>query len=315
MCWSLPVAVSFATVESLLILLMFLRTRCRFFTSNSVMFTPETTPAIRRKDNFIIPMLLTINIVEWSEAAIWATDPRDRSEAGDAPCHVVNHVFTALCGWVVMLQPSLVMLFARFTGPVDERRHFTIPLFLAVMTTVGWYVRFILGESGVGLVQSTEKMALGWTQTCSYHNAGRRHLEWRFALTDSVVLPTMFSYHLFFNFALMFHDFPVGLLVAGGSVVTLIVQFAVLDGEGEAWSVWCWSGVLFIGYYWITNLIDLRQKLEIRSLPHFPWRWTGFAWVKTEEPDDTAPVAGAVHVTAERPNETRDSDDTAHPIE
>jgi hypothetical protein len=257
MCWSLPVAASFASVESLIILSMYLRTRWSFFTADSTLFTPESIQVIRRKDNFILPMLLTINIVEWSETAIWATGPVDRNALGDAPCNKVNHVFTALCGWVVMLQPSFVMLFARFTGPEEERSWFTIPLFLAAMTTIGWFIRFSLGEAGVALIKSREKMALAWTQTCSFHNAGHRHLEWRFALADIIVLPTMFSYHLFFNFALMFHDFPVGFMAAFGSVITLIVQFASLDGDGEAWSVWCWSGMLFICYYWVVNLFAI----------------------------------------------------------
>jgi hypothetical protein len=252
MCWSLPVAAAFATVESLLLLSMVLRTRWR---KTVDLFPAGTVALVQRNDNFILPMLLTINIVEWSEAAIWASGPVPRDSLGHQRCNPVNHVFTAICGWVVMLQPTFVMVFARFTGPEEQRPWFTIPLCLAVLTTLGWFLRLILGEAGVGLVESRQKMALSWSQTCSFHNVGHKHLEWRFALADSVVLPTMFSYHLFFNVALMFHNFPIGLAAAWGSLVTLIVQFAVLDGDGEAWSVWCWSGIFFICYYWLVNLV------------------------------------------------------------
>ena len=244
-------AAAFATLESIAILTMFLRTR---IPSVSGWF-PATT---RRKDNFIIPMLLTINIVEWSEVAVWSTNPSDADAAHMAlPCNSVNRAFTSLAGCVVWLQPPFTMMYARFTGPVEERAMFTIPLVLAVVTACAWYLRFLLGELSVAQYASHEKMALSWTRTCSYVGLTRGHLEWRFALANISVLPTMFSYHLFFNLALAFHNFPIGFVAAAGSVFTLCVEFAAVEGSGEAWSIWCWSGCLFIGYYWVVNSFEL----------------------------------------------------------
>ena len=60
----------------------------------------------------------------------------------------------------------------------------------------------------------------------------------------------MFTYFLFFNLAMIWYDpFPWGFFAAMGSLITVGVQFGAVVGSSEAWSIWCWSGCLLIGYF------------------------------------------------------------------
>ena len=283
MCWSVEVAAIFASLETVALIAMFLRTRGPF----KDMAPPDT----QHKDNMILPMLLTINVVEWSEVAVWLTEPENLNI--ERECNKVNKGFTMLAGCVVWLQPVFTMAFARWTGPEADRPMFTIPFVLSLLTAAGFYLRLVLGERGVADVASRDKMALAWPHTCSY-DGDHGHLEWRFALAAIEVLPTMFSYHLFFNVALMFHDFPIGFVAGGGSLVTVAIEFASVQGSGEAWSIWCWSGCLFIGFYWVTNLIDL-EAMRAPTVSMQP------STVTQRGPDDGVvtddPEAGSVDVT------------------
>eukprot|EP01063_Lacrimia_lanifica_P017121 TRINITY_DN2382_c0_g3_i1.p1 TRINITY_DN2382_c0_g3~~TRINITY_DN2382_c0_g3_i1.p1 ORF type:complete len:329 (+),score=45.36 TRINITY_DN2382_c0_g3_i1:53-1039(+) len=251
MCWNAPVAGVFASLETLVLLVMILRTRSPWF---KWLNGSANVDSMQRRDNLILPMLMTINIVEWCELGLWLADPEPFPAEG---CRRVNTALTHIAGGVVWLQPTFTMIYCRFTGPPNQRPWFTIPLVLAVMTSAGYFISVALGESGKAVYADDERYptALMWNQTCAYVGPNG-YLEWRFKLANLPVLPSMFSYHLFFNFALMFHCFPMGAFVGGGSVFVLCVQFLSMDGSGEAWSMWCWSGCLFIGFYFIANYVD-----------------------------------------------------------
>eukprot|EP01062_Namystynia_karyoxenos_P067381 TRINITY_DN61312_c0_g1_i1.p2 TRINITY_DN61312_c0_g1~~TRINITY_DN61312_c0_g1_i1.p2 ORF type:complete len:398 (+),score=111.90 TRINITY_DN61312_c0_g1_i1:107-1300(+) len=277
MCWSLEVAALWAAGETVLLLGLLFGPRVlmtcigRSNEGGARDFTPAMVRDWTRSNLLILPMCATICVVEWSEVMVWSTDPvREADFNCGETCPKLNQWGTLLAGWAVSLQPTFTMLYCRFTGAADERPRFTIPLVLAMLTTAGWWLRCLLGERN-GAPASDTITALTYPCTCSMVGP-KGHLIWRFALSEHEILPRMFAYHLFFNFALMFHQPPVGLTIGGGSVITLLIEFLVL-GTNEAWSMWCWSGTLFIIAYMIWNPIQamsLHRSGDATCIPGVP---------------------------------------------
>ena len=253
MCWSAPVAASFAAFE--FVSLVIIACRVRYAAAK------WRGPA----DLWILPLLSTILAIELLEAIAWGLDvvdplPTDEEALEVYTCPWANVVITRIALIPIALQPFCAVLPIWGTAPPNgsnSRETFKLPLLSAGLVSIGIIASLVVGELfgdstpavAVQPLSCTNSLGFAADQTCTFIGA-HGHLHWTLRMSMSWLSPGGFAYAVAMVVPVFFaRPFaPVGMpfLIFLGIFAALIVR---MGGSFEAASVWCWSALALILYF------------------------------------------------------------------
>jgi len=242
MCWSWQVSLIFSILETISIILVGFR---------AYYGSPNHTEAARKRLLWALPLMSSIALMEWLEVGIWLSDPESYQvfkERDSCLCRPINRAFTTIAAYGISWQGTFSMLFAMKTNSEGESV-FRIPLYISTVTTFLLILRFILGDTfGLWTRKIIEACHFSSHCTCTYVGPGG-HLLWTFAFSHLEILPTLFTYFLFFNIAMLWYRPFIEGVPYFFSLVVLFHEFHLLGWSTEAYSVWCWSGIFTHAFY------------------------------------------------------------------
>jgi hypothetical protein len=240
MCWSERSSVSFAAAEAFFIYFLTIR-------------------ALHSKDRYIrqqlhvIPMALSILVIEVIEALLWARPEEmiaiEKSQSQIA-CPTRNRALTLAAFSIIFFQPFLVIYSCRRSGLTQNLSLFMIPEKLSILFGLSFlavyiYAISISSESSVWLRKLADTRYKSYTndKTCTYFGSNG-HLQWSIATLDSFFTPNAYAYSLLWLSCI----FARPLRLLGGIFAFGLFMFLFflveMRGSFEAGSVWCWSGII-----------------------------------------------------------------------
>jgi hypothetical protein len=241
MCWSLPVSIAFAVLEGLG--LAFLCWRC---------FFKAAANELERQQRHVLPLLLSIFLIEVLESFLWApsTALRPIAEASREGCTARNMVLTRAVAVVILTQPFILVWAARHTGDRDNMQLLYVSQVLAAITTVLLFAALLQGEileeQLLDIANSDFRGAYGFA-SCSWVGE-HGHIHWVWKMAHVPYAPLAYAYLLFTVSAL----FARPLHVTSGPLAVMLATWAVLAiaiGGMEAASVWCWTAIGLHAYF------------------------------------------------------------------
>mmetsp|Transcript_114379 Transcript_114379/g.243969 ORF Transcript_114379/g.243969 Transcript_114379/m.243969 type:complete len:288 (+) Transcript_114379:84-947(+) len=257
MCWSFRVSVIFATIEFGCLAFLIWRSLCN-----------KKDPVVQAQ-RFIIPLLITVFLVEVCEAFIWVDEGTLLSifEGDQQPCPTKkNTVITRFLLFILSVQPLCTTFACRFTGVPENMLLYRIPMYLAVLNIVGHMIALFMGEVFdwhlIPLAESSFKGMSGLF-SCTY--IGRNgHLHWVWKTSQIYVLPGAFTYSVLSVLCVFACPFW---LMGGPICISTFIYFLFLiyfNFSFEAGSVWCWSALyLFIFYIIQPYILNINGECVI----------------------------------------------------
>ena len=252
MCWSFEVSVAFALIEVASIAFISLRAK-------------RTKDPYVRAQVWVIPLLVTILLVEIAEAFIWLDTTLLPITAKDGPsCSSYNRNWTFVF-WFLMFpwQPLFCIIPCRRVGHPRNKDVFAaaevvawgLPI-LHILVYLGQVIpqsmnpNFSPAPPRLKIQQNAMQTFIN-SETCTYIGKNG-HLFWTLATADCWATPNM-SVYVILCLAMLCAKpkrFFAGIgLAMGGLVIALNSYY---NGTVETASMWCWTGIL-VHFYFIAQ--------------------------------------------------------------
>lgn len=265
MCWSLEVSVAFAVLEAVSLAGLLKRS-----------LTSDST--IAKAQKFILPLLVTVLLVETIEALQWMR-PDDLvaiRQAGESTCSQRNRWLTMALMPVLCFQPFLGIFACRRSGVPENNAALMVPEMLAFITGIFFLWSLAMGEWGVGLkllgidcgqtqladIADSFYLGMHHTESCTYIGE-HGHLHWTFKVSAFYFAPGGYAYALI-NCAVA--AARPWYLFSGPITAYLVLLVVFLLGFGwsfEAGSVWCWSALGLHAFFWVQPALFDRWEPKV----------------------------------------------------
>jgi hypothetical protein len=247
MCWSTQVSVTFASIETLLSIAIW--TRSRYATEYYV-----------RQQWRVLPVLFCVATVEWLEAILWQ-DQGLSPYSNPSTCSKFNQRLTLFL-WIFLLpwQPLLILYPCRRVLPKTNWLVFQAPEYLAIFFAVSHILMYTMTHVTSHSFFATTHLVVNdgfgifHNETCTFVDT--HHFHWTIAQPDTFLTPNAFTYLAVWSTCLFAR--PLAFVALPGVIMLLIfgLQLLYFGGSFQAGSLWCLSGIfchfyfLFQPYIW-----------------------------------------------------------------
>nr|QOI90590.1 hypothetical protein HWQ62_00459 [Pyramimonas orientalis virus] len=247
MCWNKEVSIAFSIVE--LCGIIYLYGLCR----------GSGSPTIH-----MFPMLISILLIEVSEAFLWPYVTASYDATIDSTCPMINSLVTRFIYVTLCFQPIFVNMAAYYIhNNLYDRRMFSVPLKLSLIVGGGLVLSMLCGELlEIDLRSFIDTGDKGFhnTVSCSYIG-NHSHMHWTWKNSAHFLLPNGFTYIIMFIPPLFSKPYWVVAFPVAFYLCVLATLFVAFDFSFEAGSVWCWTAMgLHIYYIGCEYMISIYQQ-------------------------------------------------------